>query len=74
MQTEREDRGSCRRHHLELSPRISSEERRARGLAGLQTTLIGFAFSSSATLGKVQQETRAWELHDKPGAEFEAQF
>lgn len=37
IQTNREDRGSCRRHQLELSPSISTEERLARELARLQT-------------------------------------
>lgn len=37
IQTKREDRGSCRRHQLELFPRISTEERLARELARLKT-------------------------------------
>lgn len=75
IQTKREVRGSCRRHQLELSPRISTEDRLARELARLQTIfnwlwLVSPCHSDSS--GKYTKGQRPCELHDKPKAEFEA--
>lgn len=76
IRTKREARGSCR-HQLELSRRISTEDRLARELARLQTIfnwlwvgwLLSPCHSDSSEKYKGQ---RPCELHDKPKAKFEA--
>lgn len=77
IRTKREVRGSCR-HQLELSRRISTEDRLARELARLQTVFnwlwVGWLLSPchSDSSEKYNKGQRPWELHDKPKAEFEA--